>query len=336
MNLVLVSGIFGHTSKERKGKCTLDVVVAIDGRSNASNDALANALILRQGVDGLDIILGHCVRRSLLVVPHHMVGNDHRGKDGEPILRVQAGVVAVAVDPSQLDLVTRSHLVTEVSEEKRILGPWKSSSSDFARRFLQCDPLVVLVQSLSLVDLKRPKALALRAGARLGLLLLVLVEGAKHISTLGAVKLNHEKLGQDAAAARNNPAGPDQLVEMKLSQTSQLLNKRQLTDANLDIGGNPLVVWVDAQNHLLSGLVKNFEHLTRCLREKIGKGLTLGSKNIIVDLKAASVLQAHVLDLHLENGLSLLVGVSPHEVPEPVHDLLPDPELSNMLPDRLP
>merc|ERR1719151_582170 len=335
-NLVLVSGIFGHASKERKGECTLDVVVAIDGRSNASNDALANALILRQGVDGLDIILGHGVRRSLLVIPHHMVGNDHRGKDGEPILGVQARVVTVTVDPRQLDLVTRSHLVTEVSEEKRILGPWKSSSSDFPRRFLQCDPLVVLVQSLSLVDLKRPKALALRAGARLGLLLLVLVEGAKHIATLGAVELDHEKLRQDAAAARNNTAGPDQLDEVKLSQTSQLLNKRQLTDANLDIGGNPLVVWVDAQNHLLGCLVKNFEHLTRCLREKIGKGLTFGSKNIIVDLKAASVLQAHVLDLHLENGLPLLIGVSPHEVPEPVHDLLPDAKLSNVLPDGLP
>ena len=95
----------------------------ISGRP--SNDALANALILGQGVDRLEIILSHGVRRSLLVVPHHMVGDDHlqgvvtelqnrwfyyRGKDGEPVLGVQAGVVAVAVDPRQLYLVTRSHL----------------------------------------------------------------------------------------------------------------------------------------------------------------------------------------------------------------------------------
>ena len=45
------------------------------------------------------------------------------------------------------------------------------------------------------------KTLALRAGARLRLLLLILVEGAEHVTTLGAVKLDHEKLRQDATAA---------------------------------------------------------------------------------------------------------------------------------------
>ena len=34
----------------------------------------------------------------------------YRGKDGEPVLGVEAGVVAVAVDPCQLNLVTRPHL----------------------------------------------------------------------------------------------------------------------------------------------------------------------------------------------------------------------------------
>ena len=84
-------------------------------KSRPGNDALANALILWQGIDGLDIILSHGVRCGFLIIPHNMVGNDHlqiitllqnwktdkiqyRGKDGEPILGVQTWVIAVAVD----------------------------------------------------------------------------------------------------------------------------------------------------------------------------------------------------------------------------------------------
>ena len=75
------------------------------------NNPLPDALILRQGVDGLDVILGHCIRRRLLIVPHHMIGDDDRSKDGETILGVEARVVAVAVDPRQLNLIPRPHLM---------------------------------------------------------------------------------------------------------------------------------------------------------------------------------------------------------------------------------
>ena len=37
---------------------------------------------------------------------------------------------------------------------------------------------------------------------------------------------------------------------------------------------------------------------------------------------------------HLEHGLALLVGEGPDEVLEPVHNLLPDPQLRHVLPGK--
>merc|ERR1719458_1217471 len=264
------------------GKGSLDVVMAVDGRSDTGNDALANALVLGHGVDGLDVILGHGVSSSLLIIPNNVVGDDHCGKDREPILGVQARVVAVAVDSSQLNFVTGSNLIAEVPKEKSILGPWQPASSHLARRFLQCDPLVVLVQRLHLVDLERSETLAFGTGSRLGLLLLILVERSKNVAALGAVELDHEELRQDATAAGDNATGPDKLVEVKLPQTPQFFDKGQLADSHLDICGNSLVVRVDAQNNLLGSFVENFKHLTRRLRKKVCKSLTLRCKDVVI------------------------------------------------------
>ena len=109
-NLVLVSWVLGDATEQGKGKGALDIVVAVDGGGDAGDDSLSDALVLRQSVDGLDVLLSHGVRGRLLVVPHDVVGDDHSGEDGEAVLGVQAGVVAVAVDSSQLDLITRSNL----------------------------------------------------------------------------------------------------------------------------------------------------------------------------------------------------------------------------------
>ena len=73
-----------------------------------------------------------------------------------------------------------------------------------------------------MVDLERPKTLALRTGTRLCLFLLVLVEGAEDVAALGAVELDHEELGQDATTAGDYSAGPDQLVQVQLPQATQL------------------------------------------------------------------------------------------------------------------
>ena len=107
---MLVARVLGDSTEQGEGKGALDIVVAVDGGGDAGDNSLSDALVLGQSVDGLDVFLGHGVRGRLLVVPHYVVGDDHSGEDGEAVLGVQAGVVAVAVDSSQLDLVTRSNL----------------------------------------------------------------------------------------------------------------------------------------------------------------------------------------------------------------------------------
>lgn len=66
------------------------------------------------------------------------------------------------------------------------------------------------------VDLEGTLRLTLGAGARLHLLVLGLEKGPQHKVTLATVVLDHAELREDAGAAADNTAGPDQLVQVKL------------------------------------------------------------------------------------------------------------------------
>ena len=94
-----------------------------------------------------------------------MVGHDDRGKDGEPIADVEAGVVAVGVDSGQLNLVPRLADVAQVPGQDGVLGPGQPPGLDTTRGLLDGDPLVVVVQSLLLVEVEGSQGLALGAGA---------------------------------------------------------------------------------------------------------------------------------------------------------------------------
>ena len=83
-----------------------------------------------------------------------MISNDDSGKDRESVLGVEAGVIAVGVNPSQLNLISRLANITQITHEDGILGSWQSSSRNLAWRLLDGDTLVVLVQSVLLVDLE--------------------------------------------------------------------------------------------------------------------------------------------------------------------------------------
>lgn len=67
------------------------------------------------------------------------------------------------------------------------------------------------------VDLKRTLRLTLGTGARLHLLVLGLEKGPQHKVALVTVVLDHAELREDAGAAADNPAGPNQLVQVELA-----------------------------------------------------------------------------------------------------------------------
>lgn len=74
----------------------------------------------------------------------------------------------------------------------------------------------VWVTHLLHVDLKGPSRLALRAGARLYLLVLRLAERPQYKVALATVVLDHAELGQDSGAAGHHATGTDQLVQVQL------------------------------------------------------------------------------------------------------------------------
>ena len=120
---MLVPGVLGDAAEEGERQGPLDVVVPVDGGRDAGDQTLPDPLVLGQRVDRLQVVLRHRLRGGLLVVLDHVVGDDDGGEDGEAVLGVEAGVVAVAVDAGQLDLFPRPAGVAQVAEEKRVLGP---------------------------------------------------------------------------------------------------------------------------------------------------------------------------------------------------------------------
>lgn len=130
------------------------------------------------------------------------------------------------------------------------------------------------------VDLEGALRLALGAGARLHLLVLVLEEGSQHEAALVAVVLDHAELGQHAGAAAHHAAGPDQLVQVQLPdgrkrtvfgappllcmcwgadlpERPDLLHQRQVGDAHVDFVSDAVVLRVHGENDLFGRFIKN-------------------------------------------------------------------------------
>jgi hypothetical protein len=53
-----------------------------------------------------------------------VIGNDDGGKDGEPVVGVKSGVVAVGVNTNQLNLISRFANIAQVTHNDGILGSW--------------------------------------------------------------------------------------------------------------------------------------------------------------------------------------------------------------------
>ena len=91
---------------------------------------------------------------TIMIMIQMMIRDDDGGKDGEAVLGVEAGVVGVGVDPSQLYLVPGLANVAQVSRQDCVFGPRQSASLHLARSLLDRDPLIVLVKGLRLIDLE--------------------------------------------------------------------------------------------------------------------------------------------------------------------------------------
>ena len=82
---VLLLLVLGLSAEECEGERALDVVVAVDGGGDGGDDPLADALVLAQRVDGLDVLVGEVLGRVPVVLHHDVVGHNDRGEHGEAL-----------------------------------------------------------------------------------------------------------------------------------------------------------------------------------------------------------------------------------------------------------
>lgn len=71
-------------------------------RKQAVGYPLSDALVLGQGHDGLDVLLGELGHGHALVLAADVIGQDDGGEDGEAVAGVEGAVIVVVVDPGQL------------------------------------------------------------------------------------------------------------------------------------------------------------------------------------------------------------------------------------------
>ena len=75
--------VLGLPAEEGEGERPLDVVVAVDGGGDGGDDPLADALVLAQRVDRLDVFVREVLGGVPVVLHHDVVGHDDRGEHGE-------------------------------------------------------------------------------------------------------------------------------------------------------------------------------------------------------------------------------------------------------------
>src|SRR5690606_14678668 len=107
---------------------------------------------------------------------------------------------------------------------------------------LEGNLLVVAVHRLLRVEGEGSPGLAALAVGNLDLDVGLLLEGAERHAALGAVELDVLELGEDASAAGDDAADPDEAVQVGLAELPQGVVDGQLHDADVDLLVDPLVL----------------------------------------------------------------------------------------------
>ena len=125
--LVLAARVLGLTAEEEESDGALDALVAVDGRSDAGEDARGDALVLAQLDDGLDVLVAERLKAQLVLLLRDVVGLQHGGEDRKAVLGVERAVVVVVVDAGDVDLVARLARVAQVAHEDGVFGAWQAA-----------------------------------------------------------------------------------------------------------------------------------------------------------------------------------------------------------------
>mmetsp|Transcript_13452 Transcript_13452/g.32050 ORF Transcript_13452/g.32050 Transcript_13452/m.32050 type:complete len:361 (-) Transcript_13452:405-1487(-) len=313
---MLALDVFGLSAEHGERECRLDVVVPEDRGRHARNDLLHNVRVLCHFADLLLVLLGQAERRVDVVFLADVVRLDVGRKDWEAVFAVQRRVKVVLVDASDLDLLAGPRAVDQVALEDHILVPRQPSGRHRPRRLLQRHLLVVVVQSPILVDAERPAALALRAGACLGVVVGLDLDRARCVPALAAVVVDKRQLGVDLGAARDDASDLDHRVQMHLADIAKFVDNRQADDTHEDLLVDVLVVGIQLEHDVHGCFMQRFQDRRRRVRDPDAEDWLRVGEFAEGDLEALLVGVAHLLDLVAVHRAALVVGEGAQEVAE--------------------
>jgi len=303
--------------------------VLVDRGRDAVHDDLADVGPLRELADVVDVLL-----RELEVLdlgqPAYVVGFDHRREDREAVFHVQLVVVVVGEDACDFDLVARPGNVDAVPQQDHILLARHAPCWHFPGRLLHRYLLVVPVDGLGLVQLKRAVLLAMRAGPELGLLVVVEEDRALAVAAPHAQVVSLLQLGKYGRALRDYALNLYQVADVLLPKVSQLVHDFEPDDLHVDLGVDVLVAAVVGSRALQSDRVEVRKQHAWLVRDPHGERRICLPQMAIVDLQTLLVLVAHLLHLLQVDQLVARLGV-PEIADEPLKGLADPPHRSRLL-----
>jgi hypothetical protein len=158
-----------NTTEERESDGSLDVFMSVDRGCNRFDELVHDLGVTAQGTNLSLVLLSQPETSQLVVALDNMVCLDDSGEDGEAILVVQLCIVAVAINTSNLDFLTRLGRVNQVPEQDDLTMSGQTTGRNRTWRFLERKFLVVSVDRLLAVNSERTARLAVLTEAQLDL-----------------------------------------------------------------------------------------------------------------------------------------------------------------------
>lgn len=219
--------------------------MTVDRRSNRVKNLGCDLGLSRQGPNLLLVLISQFddgfITESLKVVYL-----DQSLEHGEAVLSVSNLVIAVHVDTSNFDLITRPCSINQIVQNNALLLSRHSARGDRARGFLDRQLLVVPVHGLKLIKLVGTGPLASDASA--GVLLCLLEGGVVSWAfqvTTHAPEEHFVELGEHTGSFGHDTTELDESVQVELSQVTKFVFDGQVTDSNEDFRVDFAVVRVD-------------------------------------------------------------------------------------------
>lgn len=320
---MLLIYVFWLTTEHCQGETFLDELVAVYGRGNRADESLGD-VALASGCPDFFLLFISELDNVLIAEASEVVNFDHGLEDGESVLYVREVVIPVDVDTVDFDFVARAGHVNEVVQHVDFFLAGNSTRRNCAWSLLDCEFLVIPVDSFDLVNCVGAASLADDAlGQTLSSLDRVgIVDRSLQVTAL-ATEEYLAVLRENVSTLSDDATEFDEGIQMDLAQLSQLVLHGQVIHSHEELAMELNVIWEDLLDDVEGDLIEDRKHVSRLLRQPNGKSWLLRGQVCEVDFERLFVLLTHIGDAVFVNMDAVFLK-DPQEGSECFLDVLDD------------